>query len=239
MDITPQTPVGEIVARHPAAARVFYQHEIDYCCGGRRSLAEACAARSASLETLLADLAAAVAGGEEEESDWQGLGPGDLCRYVVERFHVPLREELARLAGLGDKALAAHGATYSSWLPELRAVLADLHAELLAHMEKEERILFPFILQLETGEPDALPFPPAMIGGPIGAMEHEHDDAGRALARLRELSAGYRPPEDACTTVQALLQGLHQLEREMHQHVHLENEVLFPQALALAAAART
>lgn len=235
MIITPNTPVGAIVAQHPVAARLFHRSGIDYCCGGKSALAEACAERGLDPEPLIAELQRTIEASTEEASDWQGLTPAALSRYIVERFHVPLREDLARLGELSRKALGAHGERYAGWLPQLDATFHALREELLSHLEKEEQILFPFVVGLEEGGgPAASPFPPAMIGGPIGVMEAEHDDAGRALERMRALTDGYQPPVDACATVQTLFDGLRRFEEELHRHIHLENEVLFPQALILA-----
>ena len=150
-----------------------------------------------------------------------------LCEHIVSVHHAYLRSELPRLFGLIDKVARAHGAEQPE-LARLQAVFADLAVELEGHMQKEEIILFPAIRDAEaTGA--QLP-----LAAPISVMEHEHDDAARALEQLRELSDGYQAPAGACNTYRAMLDGLAALKSDLHRHIHEENNVLFPRSLALA-----
>jgi regulator of cell morphogenesis and NO signaling len=154
-----------------------------------------------------------------------------LARYVVERFHVPLREELPRLGRMAERVLEAHGRAHPELVPELVAVFRAFRPELEEHMAKEEADLFPAIEALAGATAGAgAPIPP--VAALIAALEGEHDGAGAALTRLRELTAGFVPPPGACNTFRALYDGLARLESEMHLHVHLENSVLFPRAAA-------
>ncbi|MEO8196490.1 MAG: iron-sulfur cluster repair di-iron protein [Thermoanaerobaculia bacterium] len=228
------TPVGEIVARYPSTSRVFDRAGIDFCCGGKRALGEACQAKGLPADHLLAQLQeelATVAG--EPDTSLADTPLPALARYIVERFHVPLREELPRLGRMAEKVLAAHGQAHPEVVPELVEIFRAFRPELEDHMAKEEAVLFPAIEALERPAPGVrMP----KIAGLVAAMESEHDGAGAALARLRELTAGFAPPAGACNTFRALYDGLAHLETEMHLHVHLENSVLFPRAAALEQA---
>lgn len=224
------TPVGEIVARHPSTSRIFDRAGVDFCCGGKRSLAEACVAKGLAADHLLAELEAELtAVGEEPNAALADAPLPALARYIVERFHVPLREELPRLGRMAERVLEAHGGAHPELVPELVRIVRSFRTELEEHMAKEEAVLFPAIDALEAPAP-AVRRPP--IAGLVAAMESEHDGAGRALARLRELTGGFIPPTGACNTFRALYDGLSRLDSEMHLHVHLENSVLFPRAAA-------
>jgi regulator of cell morphogenesis and NO signaling len=229
------------VARHPATSRVFRRYKLDFCCGGGKTVAEACATRGIDAGELVEELRCVVehgsgAGADDNSPDWQQEDLGALVRYIVERFHVPLREELERLRQMSSRVLRVHGERSPDLWPPLDRTLDRLRASLLDHMDCEERVLFPRVEQLRdlaaraaTGAPAAqLP-----LGRPIIAMEADHERVGADLRELRELTRDFTLPPEACNTVRALYDGLENLEDEMHQHVHLENEILFPRALAL------
>lgn len=226
------TPVGQWVARHPATSRVFEDSGIDYCCGGNKPLAEACADRQIDLQKLLARLeqatSAATAVGD---SNWLEAPLTALCDHIEQTHHAYLKTELPRLTAIVAKVVRVHGPSH----PELAAVeqsLANLREELEPHMFKEEQILFPAIRRLEAAK-SAPSFPFGTLANPIRMMEFEHDNAGAALHKMRELTSDYRVPEGACNTYVAMLDGLHTLEEDMHQHVHKENNILFPRAVQL------
>lgn len=227
--------VGEWVTHHPQSSRVFEALQIDYCCGGNRSLEEACDARQLNPADVLAQLQQALEASEDEQAqDWTAAKLAELCDHIEHTHHSYLKTELPRLGGLIEKVVNAHGANHPE-LSELQRVFVALRAELEPHMFKEEKILFPAIRQLEqsTTRPS---FPFGTVANPIRMMEHEHDNAGSALARIRELTSNFQAPEDACNTYRAMLDGLHELELHMHQHVHKENNILFPRAQELEAA---
>ena len=159
-------------------------------------------------------------GGEQDETNWRSADLNDLIDHILVTYHQSLREELPRLDTMSEKVARVHH-DKDDRLAELRAVFLSLKAELEPHMMKEEQILFPMIRQ---GQGQS-------AGGPISVMEHEHDSAGAALSRMRELTDGFEPPEAACNTWRAMLAGMQDLERETHQHIHLENNILFPRAL--------
>jgi regulator of cell morphogenesis and NO signaling len=230
--LAPETSVGQMVRERPGLASLFDRLGIDYCCGGRTSLAQACAEKGLDVDEVLlalpsSDLEDASADRPEEDE----MTLGELADQIVAIHHTYLHQELPRLAGLLAKVADAHAANHPE-LRVLRDVFADLKDELEFHMLKEEKILFPLIKQLETAA--RMPgFPCDSLNNPILVMEHEHASAGSALERMRALTGGYNPPRDACPTYLALLQGLAELETDLHHHIHKENNILFPQARAL------
>lgn len=225
--------VGTWVARHPQTSRVFESLQIDYCCGGGKSLEEACWERQLDPQQVHARLEEAVEKEEEPGEDWLQASLTELCDHIERTHHAYLRQELPRLAAMIDKVVDAHGEAHPE-LSEVRQVFRALRGELEPHMFKEERVLFPAIRQLEESGGTAS-FPFGTVGNPIGVMEQEHDHAAKALSRLRWLTNDYELPADACNTYRAMLDGLRQLEADMHRHVHKENNILFPRAARLEA----
>lgn len=236
MELTAQTHVAKIATRHPGTIRVFQRHGIDFCCGGKRPLAEACAEHGLEYETLREELAAEMAGPAEDGRDWEEASLAELVEHIVARYHDRLRQELPRLAAMADRVLTVHGDKHPEVLPALAGTFHGLRAELESHTLKEEQILFPWVREMEevarTGAGRAGTLGPS-VEGPIVVMEAEHDDAAQALAELRRLTDGFRPPTGACTTFRGLYHGLAELEADTHSHIHLENNVLFPRAQAL------
>jgi regulator of cell morphogenesis and NO signaling len=224
--------VGEMVAERPTRARVFERLGIDYCCGGKQPLETACRQKGLDAALVAEELAAF------EQSDQSPAEPGwinsrltDLIDHILTTHHVYLKRELPRLYEIVDKVVAAHGANHPE-LADVRHTFAMLKAELDEHMIKEENILFPTIVAMETGRQG-----PLHCGGidrPIAVMEHEHDSAGRALATLRQLTHDYRAPDDACNTYRVMLSSLAELEADLHQHISKENNILFPRSMQLA-----
>ena len=231
-----QTTVGELVKKRPARARIFEHFQIDYCCGGKLALAEACAKRGLDPDSVLNQLQQADAEAEERDTtfvDADAMGLSELADHIEQTHHAYLRGELPRLDQMTDKVLRVHGPK-DPRLADVRRAFVALHTELISHMEKEERILFPMIRQLETAT--SIPaFHCGSITDPIRQMEIEHEHAGDALKIMNEATDGYQPPEWACNTYRAMLDGLETLEKDMHQHVHKENNVLFPKAVKLEA----
>jgi regulator of cell morphogenesis and NO signaling len=232
--------VGRLVAERPRAARTLERLGIDYCCGGKRPLSEVCAERGMDARALLDAVTADECGGEggpgacrPEERDWSKAGLAELCDHIEATHHAYLREELPRLSALIAKVASVHGEREPD-LHALARVFRDFRMELEAHMAKEDQVLFPMIRRLE--EADTLPsFHCGSVNNPIRVMEFEHDNAGAALARMRELTRDYTPTPEACNTYRVMLDSLAVLEKDMHQHVHKENNILFPRASALEA----
>lgn len=221
MIIDATTRIGEIATEHPLATRVFHRHGIDFCCGGGKPLAEACAARDVDAAIVLDELRAELDTRDADETRWDQVPSEDLIRHILVTFHEPLREELPRLTAMARKVYDVHRDKAPEMLSGVLNTVVGLQDELESHMDKEEQILFPMILSGQGATAD----------GPISVMEHEHESAGAALLRLRELTNGYEVPEKACNTWRALWHGLAALEESLHEHIHLENNILFPSAL--------
>jgi regulator of cell morphogenesis and NO signaling len=230
--------VGELVARQPGLARVFEQAGIDYCCGGRLSLEEACRRKGVDPEAIRSTLERAASDDKEGAYvDAATLSLTELADHIEEVHHGYLRREFPRLDAMTAKVSARHGQN-DPRLIEVRNIFAQFANELYAHMMKEEKILFPMIRQLDANL-DAAAFHCASIANPIGQMELEHHGAGDALEQLRALTDDYTPPPEACNTYRAMLDALEQLELDMHQHVHKEDNVLFPRAMNQEAELRS
>jgi len=222
--------VGELVAERPGRSRVFQGLGMDFCCQGNKTLAQACEKKGLKVEFVAQLL-------EDEGKDKVGEGenpanlpPSELCDYIVEKHHKFLRDELPRLFAMSQRVAHVHGGHTPS-LVEVFEVFQGLARELEDHMGKEEQVVFPAIAKLATGERGELD----SLEGPIAGMLHEHNEAGEALAKLNALTNGYVPPPEACNTYRALFAGLSDLEEDLHKHIHLENSVLFPQAIAMAS----
>ncbi len=222
--------LGELVAADERWAALFDRLGLDYCCGGSRTLEAACRERGLDPATVAAVLDAleATEAADEPAVDWRTRSLAELIDHIVATHHAYLRRELPRLSALIDRVAQVHGPR-SPWLHEVREVFGRLKRELEAHMRSEEEVIFPLIRVLEEGSADAA----AELEPLLVQAEREHDAAGKALHRLRTLSDHYRPPEWACSSFRALLEGLQALEADMHRHVHRENNVLFPRARRL------
>jgi len=234
--LNPETSIGQIVAEHPSSARLFERLDVDYCCGGDRSLTVACAEEGLDATTVLRMLEADVgldgsaeAGGGDGR-DWTEAPLDRLIDHIEETHHAYLRRELPRLEALLEKVAHVHG-TDAPWIISVKEVFEELKPSMEAHIEKEEEIVFPFIQA--CAEDASTPAPDALDGDPIGLMEEEHDETGTALKRMRTLSHNFTVPEWGCNSFRAVLDGLEALETDTHQHVHKENSILFPRARAL------
>ena len=227
--ISAENHVAALVLEEPSRARVFERFGIDYCCGGKVPLALACAERGLDVGVVTAALAEPPSRGPEDV-DWSAASLATLVDHIVEHHHAYLREELPPLTALVEKVVRAHGDAHPE-LAEVQEAFTAVAHELGDHMLQEEQVVFPACVALE----DAPETAPTALGSPIAVMLHEHDEVGAGLARLRELTAGYEPPVDACNSYRAMLDRLRTLELDMHRHVHEENNVLFPRALTLEA----
>ncbi|HIG31000.1 MAG TPA: iron-sulfur cluster repair di-iron protein [Verrucomicrobiales bacterium] len=229
---TMELTVGELVSERPRRSRVFEDYGIDYCCGGKKLLAEACVKKGVAFDEVLRQLADSDAV-QENTVDYNIMALDELVNHIVSTHHEYLSQELPRLENISEKVAKVHGGT-DARLCKLAQVVQGLSAELQSHMMKEERVLFPIIRQLAHA--DTLPLMPCgALVNPIRAMEAEHDTASGSLESMRQLTDGYTPPEWACNTYRALLDRLHELELDLHQHIHKENNILFPKALELEA----
>jgi regulator of cell morphogenesis and NO signaling len=230
-DLSVQNTVGEWVANKPRRAETLERLGLDYCCGGRRSLEAACLDQDLD-PAAVARLLLAVAEPLAAERDWGLESLSALSTHIEQTHHVYLREQLPRLDALASKVAGAHGERHPEYVLLARDY-PDFRAELEAHMVKEEQVLFPAIRALEAGETSAAGFHCGDLSEPIRVMEAEHEAAGESLRHFRALTHAYRAPADACGSLLALLDGLASLERDLHLHIHKENNLLFPRTRAL------
>jgi regulator of cell morphogenesis and NO signaling len=237
MSVTAEKTVGELALENPAATRVFEKLGIDYCCGGGQTLEQACQAAHASINQVHGLLAEAsrIASATPPARNWQAEPLSELLAHIRSTHHVYTREEIARLGPLFDKVCSVHGGNHPELL-RLREIFASLAEELTTHLMKEEMVLFPYILRMEeaaVAKEPALPPPFGSVRNPVAMMRNEHDGAGNALRSMRQISDGYAAPPDACVSFRTLYQALAAFEADLHQHIHLENNVLFPRAIEM------
>jgi len=229
--------IREIALAAPATTRVFEEYKIDYCCGGRRSISDACAAAGIDPQMLTDRIAAAVANVDPDVDHAEDKKPTALIGYILAKHHVFTAEELIRLTPLMEKVISRHGDNHPE-LVDLQRVFTDLTESLMPHMRKEEGVLFPYIQMLEAAADGLTPAPVSHFGtvqNPIRMMMSEHDTDGDRLKLMREITNDYKLPDGACPTYTALFAGLEDLERDLHRHIHLESNVLFPAAAELEA----
>jgi regulator of cell morphogenesis and NO signaling len=239
MTVATQT-VRDIALENPATIRVFEKFGIDYCCGGRKPLTEACEAKSIAVDEVIAALEGALSEPVEKSNDGAGTPLGELATYIVNTHHAYVNREVPRLTQLAARVVARHGDDK----PELRVIqqkVSQIGDDMMHHQAKEEMILFPHIARLERAMAEGAPAPKGGFGtvkNPIEMMSREHDSVGALMAEVRELSKDYTPPVGACPTFLNFFNGLREFEQDLHQHVHLENNILFPKAMALESAAQ-
>ena len=220
------TPLGVLVTAHPVLARELERRGLDYCCGGDRTLAEACAERGLDVAATIDELGALAAASDVGASAWASLGVAGLVDHLEATHHRYLWEELPRLSVLVDRIVGVHGDRHRE-LYAVRRRFRQLRADLEPHLSEEERVLFPMARRLAT-EGAAPLSDSGNVGEPISLLRAEHDQVGELLAALRRLTDGFRAPPDACTSYRACYTGLAELESDTHLHVHKENNVLFP-----------
>lgn len=233
MTITSSTTLAAAVTAHPEVARELEHRGLDYCCGGQRTLAEACQVAGLDLEEVLADLSAVSIG--STTADWATMAPDALVDHLELVHHRYLWAELPRLVGLVDRLIGAHGDRHPE-LHRLARCLDDIRREMEPHLRREEMVLFPMIRELAAADHrgDGAPaFHCGSVRNPISVMLTEHDQVGELLAELRAITDGYRPPADGCATYTECFRSLARLETDTHLHVHKENNLLFPAVLAL------
>lgn len=232
MLITADTPVRDIVVAAPAAITVLERFGIDYCCGGQHSLADACNRRNHEVSAVIEALNRRPSDAATSEVYWNTAPLGDLIGHIVQKHHAFARQHLTLARELVGRVERRHGPTH----PEIYKIaeeIAAISAELTHHFSCEETVLFPHIEQLEKGG-QPVPRPVfANIQQPVSKMIMDHNQTGDELRTLRQATNDYVPPPDACTTFRALYRALEELERDLHRHIHLENNILFPRALKL------
>jgi regulator of cell morphogenesis and NO signaling len=237
MQVIENRTVAEIASKSLAAVRVFEKLGIDYCCGGKRPLAEVCGARGLDVDSVQRQLDEAEMATHPSARDWTSEPLRELISHIVEAHHSYLKRELPAIGMRVAKVYRVYNQLHGPTLTGLPEVFEQLRAELETHMAKEEMVLFPAIAACEEATRKGVPKPVLPFGrmaNPIAMMEAEHKSAGEALARIREITRDFEVPDYACVTYRALMAGLQELEQDLHMHVHLENNVLFPRAEQLA-----
>ena len=237
MHVTGETTVAEVVTTDFRTAAVFQEFGIDFCCGGRRTIADACRQSNLDPDQVLDAVSrtCSTPGSAPRFSDWS---LDTLIGYIVGNHHAFVKQSLPAMTAYAEKIAVVHGGRHPE-LGEVARLVREVAAEMTSHMAKEEQVLFPYIVAIDEASRLGRPLPKAPFGSidnPIRMMEHEHDSAGAAMARMRELTDGYSVPADGCTTYRVCFQALEAFERDLHAHVHLENNILFPKARAAASA---
>lgn len=238
MTLSPTQTISDIASASLGAVRVFEKYGIDYCCGGKRPVADACLELGLESSAVLGELEQAIKGAPADGTDWTRAPLRDLIRHILTTHHYYLKVELPQLRLRLQKVIRVYGTQDHESLAPLPDLLRGLTSELDMHMHKEEVILFPFIERCEAAVHAGSPIPPSPFGSlanPIAMMESEHESAGSALRAMRSATNGYEVPSYACITYRSMLEGLRELEQDLHLHIHLENNILFPRAIALEA----
>ena len=219
--------VGEIVSDDIRTATVFKKHGLDFCCGGGEKLETACQKKGADLEAIVADLEL-VLSDEKSSDDFQAMPLNKLVDHIFNTHHQFIYENGPVTAEFINKVARVHGERHPETV-EVAKLFNDLMQDLHQHMMKEERILFPYIKQMVQDSFSN----GAFVNGPISVMMAEHDTAGEILKKMNALTSGYEPPVDGCNTYRAAYANIQALEDDIHMHIHLENNILFPKALEL------
>jgi len=238
MNFNDETKIKDIALSNAAARKILEEAGLDYCCGGGKSLQEACLHAAVPVEEILTRLRENSKDVDPDEASWTSAPLSDLTRHIRDRHHRYVRESIARIQPLLNKVEAKHGKSHSE-IADIRRLFAEVAREMIMHMQKEEQILFPYIEVLEKATNSHGSVEPPFfqtVGNPIHAMMKEHDAAGELVKQIRKASLEYRTPADACTSYKALYQDLREFEADLYQHVHLENNILFPRSVELEAA---
>ncbi|MEP7077022.1 MAG: iron-sulfur cluster repair di-iron protein [Acidobacteriota bacterium] len=225
--------IGEIAIETPASTRIFEEYKIDYCCHGNTEFNEACELAGVSPVEISEKIAEVIRAGDTYSTTTSCLK--ELIEYILDKHHLYTHQEIAMLPALMKKVANRHGDSHPE-LFKMEKLFAALCKDLTSHMYKEERVLFPYIVELEAHVMDESPLTEPHFGtvnNPMRMLKMEHEDAGAILEKLRSMSKDYELPEGACTSFRTLYSRLEEFERDLHQHIHLENNILFPTAIEI------
>lgn len=230
MENLSQQSLSEIVLDRHEAIPVFEKYNLDFCCGGKKTLEKACAEKQIPTEQVVKEIeegTRTISGG----LDFREMNAEQLIGYIISHHHFYVQQSIPQISLHIDKVVEKHGDTYPGMI-EVQRLFSEVQAELYPHMLKEEQILFPRIREIENASSSHIKpeHPDAWIESPIAVMEQEHESAGQLMASIREVTNHYTPPETACTTHRLCLAELKAFEKDLHRHVHLENNILFPMA---------
>jgi regulator of cell morphogenesis and NO signaling len=232
--------VREVVLAHPVTRRVLERFGVDYCCGGDQPLGAAIEGARAERRQVLAALQEAVdAPADAGEPDWLAMSLTDMANHIERQHHTFMKREMPRIEQLLARVRRAHAAAHGQMLGELTTTFTALRSEIEMHLMKEEQVLFPYLRGLQAyadGRGERPEIHCITVRNPITQMRHEHEQAGEALAAIRGLTGDYALPRDACESFRALYDALQEMEADLHEHIHLENNILFPRAIELETA---
>lgn len=240
MSFTGETKLRDIAVSNTQARQVLEDAHLDYCCGGSQSLHEACSGADVSAEEILERLQKNSRDVNADAKAWASAPLSDLTQHIRGKHHRYVRAAIPRIRDLAAKVKAKHGPNHAE-IAVIEGVFARVGQEMIMHMQKEEQILFPYIEALERASNGGGELEPPFFGtvrNPIQAMMKEHDSAGDGVKQIRTASRDYAAPADACPSYRALYQELREFEADLHQHVHLENNILFPRAVEMETGSR-
>lgn len=235
MNISPDSFVKEVVRLNFKTAPLFQANNIDYCCGGDKAISVACKEAGINQEQLIKQLETLVSQKDPDSEYINNLALGELSDYIIKRHHAYVHENIPVLKRNLEKICQVHGGHHPE-LFEINELFISSAGELTMHMQKEEIMLFPFIQRLEKAKNESSPLPGAPFGSvsnPIGMMMAEHQTEGNRFDEISRLSNNYQVPEDGCTTYEVTFKQLKDFENDLHRHIHLENNILFPKAIEL------
>lgn len=235
MNITEKNIVGELVAQDYRTASIFKNHGIDFCCNGNRTIAEACEKKKIDSSPLINLLKQAVQQSNQQSIDFNSWSPDLLADYIEKKHHRYVEQKTKEIIPFLYKVARVHGERHPELL-EIEELFKHSAGELAAHMKKEELVLFPFIRKMVKMQNQQEAFTPALFGtvqNPITMMHHEHDTEGERFRKIAELTQNYTPPADACNTYKVTFSLLKEFEEDLHLHIHLENNILFPKAIEM------
>lgn len=232
MNITPQNIIGQLVADDYRTASVFKSYGIDFCCNGNRSIAEACETKNLETAKVVETLQQAVEQGQAETTDYRSWPLDLLADYVEKKHHRYVRTKIEEITPFLNKVARVHGDGHPE-LHEVQELFAQSAEELTMHMNKEEKILFPHIRKMIEANGEAVTAPFGTVQNPINMMHHEHDTEGERFRKIAVLTNNYTPPADACNTYRVTFAMLKEFEEDLHLHIHLENNILFPKAIKM------
>jgi regulator of cell morphogenesis and NO signaling len=239
MNFASETKVKDIALANPEARKILEDAGVDYCCGGEKSLHDACLHTDVPTAEILRRLHENTKHVSPDQENWKSENLTSLTQHIREKHHQYVRESIPRIQEKLEKVMAKHGPNHPE-IADIQRLFSEIAREMIMHMQKEEQVLFPYIDALERAVNEHGSVEPPFfqtVKNPIHAMMQEHDAAGDLVRQIRVLTSEYTPPGDACTSFKALYEALGEFEADLHQHVHLENNVLFPRAVELEASA--
>jgi regulator of cell morphogenesis and NO signaling len=235
MDITNKKNIGQLVAEDYRLAEVFQNHGIDFCCNGNRTIQEACIENNTEEQIIIDEINAIIAQTGNEILDYDSWPIDLLTKYIEHKHHGYVEKQVPILKGYLKKIIAAHGNRHQE-LHDILELFEATASELTLHMKREELMLFPQVRKMYASNNDGLPIVEPPFGSfknPIGAMMKDHTDEGERFRKIRTLSNNYTPPADGCNTYKVTFKLLEEFEKDLHLHIHLENNILFPKAIVL------